>query len=202
MCESTEDSSWTVTSLLYVIALGRFVNFRMELLFRARMTINTVITLIAIAWFAPFFSMFDVWTGGRAILVLPGAPSLVLTVVVLGAGVTLPAQSGRSLAGLGLVVAEHVGRVLPLGVLVHEVALLVEDVGPVSGGVGIEVRILHRLDLLDIVDRRPEVVVAMGEGAVRPVFNAVAPRVRVVDAHAGLVIAQVVASLRVARSAM
>ena len=62
------------------------------------------------------------------ILEFLGAAPLVLVVVELGAGVALPAQPRRLLAGLCLVVGQHVGRVQPLGVVVEEAALLVEAV--------------------------------------------------------------------------
>ena len=119
--------------------------------------------------------------------------------MILGTGVPLPAESGRPLARLGLVITEDVGRVLPLGILVHQVPLLVQYIRPVVGAVTVEVRVLHRLELFDIVDRRTQVVVAMGERAVRPVLDAEATGVSVVHAHAGLVVAQVVAAFRVAR---
>ena len=55
------------------------------------------------------------------------------------------------------------------------------------------------LQLADVVDGRAEVVGAVGEGAVRPVLDAVAAVVGVVHAHARLVILEVVPPLRVAR---
>ncbi len=51
--------------------------------------------------------------------------------------------------------------------------------------------------LPDVVDWRPEVVCPVREGAVRPVLDAVASVVRVVDAHARLVVLEVVAPLSV-----
>ena len=48
--------------------------------------------------------------------------------MVLRTGVSLAAQPGRLLAGLSFVVGQHVRGVLPLGVVVEEVALLVQRV--------------------------------------------------------------------------
>ena len=53
-----------------------------------------------------------------------------------------------------------------------------------------------------IVDGRPEVVGAVRERAVRPVLDAVAAVVRVVHAHARLVVLEVVAPLGVASRAV
>ena len=51
--------------------------------------------------------------------------------------------------------------------------------------------------LPDVVHWRPKVVCPVGEGAVGPVLDAVAAVVRVVDAHARLVVLEVVAPLSV-----
>lgn len=136
------------------------------------------------------------------IFILPRAAPLVLAVVILRTGVALPAEPRRSLARLGLVVAQHVIRVLPFRVLVHQVALLVEYVRPVRRGIRIRVRILQRLDLLDVVHGRAQVVIAVREGAMRAILHAKATGVRVVHAHARLVVAQVITPLRVARGTM
>ena len=53
-----------------------------------------------------------------------------------------------------------------------------------------------------IVHRRPDILNPMREGTVRAVLDTEAPRVRVMHAHARLVVAQVVAPLCVARSAV
>jgi len=57
-------------------------------------------------------------------------------------------------------------------------------------------------DSPDVVDRRPQIVGSVREGAVRPVLDAVAPVVRVVHAHARLVVLEVIAALRVSRGAV
>ena len=125
-----------------------------------------------------------------------GAAPLVLVVVELWAGVSLPAEPRRLLAGLRLVVGEDVGGVEPLGVVVEEAALLVEAV---EADDRVDLAALDGLQLADVVDGRAEVVGAVREGAVRPVLDAVAAVVGVVDAHARLVILEVVPPLRVAR---
>lgn len=122
--------------------------------------------------------------------------------MILRAGVALPAEPRRSLARLGLVVAQHVVRVLPLWVLVHQVTLLVEDVRPVRRGIRIRVRILQRLDLLDVVHGRAQVVIAVRERAMRPILHAKPTGVGVVHAHARLVVAQMITPLRVTRGTM
>ena len=54
----------------------------------------------------------------------------------LGASVSLPAEPRRLLAGLRLVVGQHVGGLQPLWVIVEKGPLLVEAVGP-GHGVGL-----------------------------------------------------------------
>lgn len=136
------------------------------------------------------------------IFILPRAAPLVLAVVILRTGIALPAEPRWSLARLGLVVAQHVIRVLPLRVLVHEVTLLVEYVRPVRRGVRVRVRILQCLNLLDVVHGRAQVVIAVRESAMRAILHAKSTCVGVMDAHACLVVAQVIAPLRVARGTM
>lgn len=116
--------------------------------------------------------------------------------MILRTGVSLAAEARRALARLRLVVGQHVVGILPLGVLVHQVALLVQGVQRV-GAVQSDLGILQGLQLFDVVNRWALVLHAMGEGAVQSVLDAVAPTVGVVDAHACLVVAQVVPSLRV-----
>ena len=58
------------------------------------------------------------------------------------------------------------------------------------------------MHLPNVVDRRSEVVSPVRECAVRPVLDAVAPVVGVVDAHARLVVLQVVPTLGVAGGAV
>ncbi len=54
-------------------------------------------------------------------------------------------------------------------------------------------------EISDVVDGVAQVRIAVGEGAVDAVLDAEAARVRLVDARRRLVVAQVVASFRVAR---
>ena len=56
--------------------------------------------------------------------------------------------------------------------------------------------------LPDVVNGLSEIAEAVGEGAVRPVLDAEAPVVGVVDAHPRLVILEVVATLRVSGRAV
>ena len=57
----------------------------------------------------------------------------------------VPAESGRFLAGLCLVVGQDVGGVHPLGVIVEEGALLVQAVG--AGPVVLHLSVLYGLHL-------------------------------------------------------
>lgn len=54
----------------------------------------------------------------------------------------------------------------------------------------------------DIINGLPEIAEAVCEGAVRPILDAEAPVVGVVDAHPRLVILQVVTTFSVSSSAM
>lgn len=62
------------------------------------------------------------------VLIFLGTPPLVLIVVKLRARVSLPAQTGRLLARLRLVVGQDVRRVQPFGVVVQETPFFVEAV--------------------------------------------------------------------------
>lgn len=90
---------------------------------------------------------------------------------------------------------------LPLGVFVLQIAFPVERVG--RGGVAVgHVGVVERLQLAHVQHGRAQVGRAVGEGAVGAVLGAQPARVRVVHAHACLVVPQVVAPLRVARGAV
>jgi len=135
------------------------------------------------------------------VLVLPGRASFVLAVVVLWTSVSLAAQARWSLARLCLVVGQHVVGVLPLGILVHQIAFLVQGIQSISAIQG-ALCILQGLQLFYIIDRWALVLHSVGKGAVKSVLDAVPAAVGVVDAHACLIVAQVVAPLGVASSAV
>lgn len=157
----------------------------MKLLLGARVAVLTRVPGLALSRIAPLVAAFDLRARGRAVLVLPRAPPLVLekkrrnpfcerkvpsekdmkrrmnphfVVVVLRTRVALTTKSRRFLADLRFVVRQHVPGVLPLGIVVHHATLLVEDVGTtVSSDT---VRILAFFDGLKLVDvehRWPEV---------------------------------------------
>ena len=111
----------------------------------------------------------------------------------------IPAEPRWFLARFCFVIGQDICSVQPLGVIVEEAALLVQAVGaePVLGP-----RLQHLALLPAVVHRGPQVVGAVGEGAVGAVLDAVAAVVGVVDAHAGLVVAEVVAPLRVPGSSV
>lgn len=132
MREGAKDSAWTIAGLLHVVAFGGFVNLGMELLFRPCVTIRARISLFAVAWLAPFLAVFHIRAWRRSIFVFPWTAPLILAVVILRTGVALPTQPRRSLARLCLVIAEHIIRVLPLWILVHQISLLVEYIRPVG----------------------------------------------------------------------
>lgn len=122
--------------------------------------------------------------------------------MILRTGVALSTEPRRSLARLGLVVAQHVVRVLPLRVLIHQVTLFVKYVRSVRRGVWIRIRILQRLDLLNVVHGRAQIVIAVCKGAMRAILHAKSTGVGVVHAHARLVVAQMITPFRVARGTM
>lgn len=119
MREGAKDSAWTIAGLLHVVAFGGFVDLGMELLFRPCVTIRARVSLLAVPRLAPFLAVFHIWTWCRSIFVFPWTAPLILAVVILWTGVALSAQPRRSFARLGLVVAQHIIRVLPLWILVH-----------------------------------------------------------------------------------
>lgn len=61
-----ENTTWTVSGLLNVVALGTFVDLRMELLLCASVTIATLVAGFAIARLAPFFAVFHTRAWGRS----------------------------------------------------------------------------------------------------------------------------------------
>ena len=198
MCECTEGSPGAVGSVLDVITLGALVDLRVELLLCPGVAVLARVAHVAVHGVAPLIRGFDRGAGRGPVLELPRTPPPILVVVILGAGVALSAQPRGLLARLCFVVGQHVGGVEPLGVVVEEAALLVEAVGAHPLPLAI-----HEGRLLPaVVHRGPEIVGAVGEGAVRPVLDAVAPVVRVVDAHPRLVIPQVISPLRVPGSAV
>lgn len=189
MREGAEDAARTIASLLHIVAFGGFVDLGMELLLRASMTVRARVSLLAVARLAPFFAVFHVRAWCRTIFIFPGATSLVLAVVILWTSVTLPTEPRRSLTRLGLVVAQHIVRVLPLWILVHQVAFLIEDVRPVRRGVWIRVWIFQRLDLLDVVHGRTQIMITVREGAMWAILHTKSTCVGVMNAHACFIVA-------------
>lgn len=92
---------------------------------------------------------------------------------------------------------------MPLGVFVHEISFFVQNVGSVGGGaVRFRVWIFQSLNFFDIVHGRSKIAVSVRKGAMGAIFNTETSSVRVVHAHAGLVISQVIAALGVPGGAM
>jgi len=82
------------------------------------------------------------------VLELFGTAPAVAAVVVLGAGVALAAQTRRFLARLRLVVGQDVARVLPLGVVVQQAALLVERVRRQQVAIAVLLGLRHIVPLI------------------------------------------------------
>lgn len=111
--------------------------------------------------------------------------------MILWTRVALATESWGSFALLGLVVTEHIIRVLPPGVFTDCVAVLVEIGHQDTVGVDLASILTKNLPLNfpDVVHGVSEVVQAVRERTVRPVLNAVAAGVRVIDADSRFVIA-------------
>ena len=196
--ECTECAPGAVGSVLDVITLGALVDLGVELLLSPGVTVLARVAHVAVHGVAPLVRRLDRGAGRGPVLVLPRAPPPVLVVVVLGTGVALSTEPWRLLARLSFVVGQDVGRVQPLGVVVEEAALLVEAVGAHPLPLAVHQRRL----LPGVVHRGPQIIGAVGERAVGPVLDAVAPVVRVVDTHPRLVIPQVISPLCVPGRAM
>lgn len=69
MREGAEDASRTIAGLLHIVALGGFVDFGVELLFRASMTVRARVPLLAVTRLAPFLAMFHIRAWCRAAIV-------------------------------------------------------------------------------------------------------------------------------------
>jgi hypothetical protein len=196
MRKRTKNTPRTIARLLHIVALGRLVNLRMKLLFGARMTVLTILARLTVVGFAPLLAVLHIRTRRRTVLELARTASLVFAVVVLRTRIALSAETRRSFARFGFVVGQHIVGVLPLGILVHEVALFVEDVGSPIGhiaiaagdGFGAVFGTLECFDLFDVVDGRTLVVDAVGECTVGAVFDAVAARVCVMYTHTCFVV--------------
>ena len=198
MRECTESASGAVGSVLDVVTLGALVDLGVELLLRPGVAVLARVPHVAVDGVAPLIRRLDCGARGGPVLVLAGAPPPVLVVVILRTGVALSAETWWLLARLSFVVGQDVGGVEPLGVVVEEAALLVQAVGAHPLALAVHQRRL----LPGVIDRGPEIIGAVGKGAVRPVLDAVAPVVGVMDTHPRLVIPQVVSPLCVPGSAM
>ena len=64
--KGTERSPWTVTSLLDIVALGRFVDFWVKLLLGSCVTVTAGMALITVGRVSPFIIQLDIGTRGRA----------------------------------------------------------------------------------------------------------------------------------------
>ena len=58
--KGAEYAAGTVAGLLDVVALGRLVDLRVELLLGARVTVDAVVALVAVARLAPFLAVLHV----------------------------------------------------------------------------------------------------------------------------------------------
>lgn len=67
MCKGAEDTAWAIPSLLDIVAFGGLVDFRMELLLGASMTILAIVPGLTIAWLTPFFAVLDIGTWSRSV---------------------------------------------------------------------------------------------------------------------------------------
>ena len=197
MGKSTEGSSWTVASLLDIIAFSGLVDLRMELLLCACVAVTTAVSLLAVDKVAPLVIQFHIGTWCGSVLVAFRASSPVLVVVEKRACVTLATQSWGSSTLLCFVICQHKARILPPRIVNKHPSLFLQASNQRRNQL---VGLL--LPLFAVVDGATQVVGAVGKGAVRSVLHAVAADVRLVHARTRFVVAQVVASLRVTRVAM
>lgn len=64
MGKCAENASWTVASLLDIVAFGGLIDFRMKLLLGACVTVLAIVTGLAITRFAPLLAVLDIGTWG------------------------------------------------------------------------------------------------------------------------------------------
>ena len=198
MCKCTEGSPGAVGGVLDVIALCALVDLGVELLLSPGVAILARVPHVAVDGITPLVRCLDSRTGSGSILELPGASPPVLVVVILRTSVALSTESWGLLARLSFVVCQNIRCIQPLGVVVEEAALLVEAVGAHPLPLAV-----HEGRLLPaVIHRGPEIIGAVGEGAVGPVLDAVSPVVRVVNTHPCLVIPQVISPFSVPSSAV
>ena len=101
------------TYLEHVVAFGRFINLRMELLFGPSVAVSALVSVFAVGGFSPLVAVFNVGARRRPVFEGLRTPSAVFVVVVLRASVSLAAEPRRTTALVRLVVRQHESRALP-----------------------------------------------------------------------------------------
>lgn len=66
MRKSTKYAARTVSSLLYIVAFCRLVDFRMKLLFSASVTVLAIVTGLTVARLAPLLAVLDIGAWSRS----------------------------------------------------------------------------------------------------------------------------------------
>lgn len=89
MCKCTKRPTGTEIRLLYIIAFGTFIYFRVELLLRSCMTICTIILVLTIWRVAPLITLFDSWTRRRTIFELFWWTASIFIVMILWTSVSV-----------------------------------------------------------------------------------------------------------------
>lgn len=87
MSECTKRAAWTIVGLLNVVALGAFVDLRVELLLSAGVTVGAVVFILTVGRVTPLVTLLDTGTWRGPVLELFRRPASVLVVVVLGTGI-------------------------------------------------------------------------------------------------------------------
>ena len=63
MGEGAENAPRAVARLLHVVALGRLVDLRVELLLGPRVAVDAIVALVAVPRLAPFLAVLHIGTG-------------------------------------------------------------------------------------------------------------------------------------------
>ena len=122
--EGAEGVARTIAGGDHVVALGRLVDLRVELLLGARVTVLAHVAVLAHSGLEPVVALLDIGARRRAVLEHARVAATIARIVILRTREALATEARRPLARLSLVVDEHVGDVAPLGVLVERFLVL------------------------------------------------------------------------------
>lgn len=188
MGECTENATRTIARLLYIIAFGWFINFRMKLLFGTCMTILAIIAGLTIGWFAPFFAVLYIRTRCWSIFKFTRTSPLILAIMILWTRVALSTQARWPFARFRFIIGQYIVGVLPLWILVHQAALFVKGIWAICR-FAIYFGILSSFNFFNIVYGWALIMSTVRKCTMMAIFYTIAAWIGVMHTHARFIIA-------------